>query len=80
MRTLRQVNIKKRLDYFFNSTPNNKNFDPSLLSTDQYHLKKVRTALFITLNISKILIVQILLILFLIMQMHTLKKIMRINT
>ena len=51
MRTLRQVNIKNRLDYFFNSTTNNKNFDPSLLSADPYHLKKVQIALFITLNI-----------------------------
>ena len=32
MRTLRQVNIKIRQHYFFNSMINIKNFDPSLLS------------------------------------------------
>ena len=40
MRTLRQVNIKNRQNYFFNSMTNIKNFDPSLLSIDQVSFKK----------------------------------------
>ena len=40
MRTLRQVNIKNRQIYFFNSMTNIKNFDPSLLSIDQVSFKK----------------------------------------
>ena len=48
MRTLRQVIIKNRQNYFFNSMTNIKNFDPSLLSIDQVLFKK---------SISKILIV-----------------------
>ena len=35
MRTLRHVNIKNRPYFFFNSSTNIKNFDPSLLSIDQ---------------------------------------------
>ena len=35
MRTLRQVNIKNRQHYFFNSITNIKNFDLSSLSVDQ---------------------------------------------
>ena len=41
MRTLRQVNIKNRQSYFFNSMINIKNFDPNLLNIDKYHLKKI---------------------------------------
>ena len=40
MRTLRQVIIKNRQNYFFNSMTNIKNFDPSLLSIDQVLFKK----------------------------------------
>ena len=40
MRTLRQVNIKNRQNYCFNSMSNIKNFDPNLLSIDQILLKK----------------------------------------
>ena len=39
MRTLRQVNIKNRQHYFFNSMINIKNFDPSLLSIGKISLK-----------------------------------------
>ena len=63
MRTLRHVNIKNR-PYFFNSMTNIKNFDSSLLSIDQVLFKKILILLFTRLNISKILIVQILFILF----------------
>ena len=77
MRTLRQVNIKNRQNYFFNSMTNIKNFDPSLLSIDQVSFKKVLIVLFMVLNISEILIIKILSILFLIMSMHTLQNIMK---
>ena len=39
MRTLRQVNIKTCLHYFFNDMTNIKNFDPNLLSIDQISFK-----------------------------------------
>ena len=39
MRTLRQVNIKNRQNYVFNSMTNIKNFDPNLLSIDQISFK-----------------------------------------
>ena len=39
MKTLRQVNIKNRQNYFFNSMINIKNFDPNLLSIDQISFK-----------------------------------------
>ena len=39
MRTLRQAHIKNRLNYFFNSIINIKNFDPSLLSVGKISLK-----------------------------------------
>ena len=58
MITLRQVNIKNRQNYFFNSMTNIKNFDPNLLSIDQVLFKKILIVLFITLNILKILIVK----------------------
>ena len=35
MKTIRQVNIRNRQDYFFNDMTNIKNFDPSLLNIDQ---------------------------------------------
>ena len=39
MKTLKQVNIKNRQHYFFNTMTNIKNFDPSLLSIDQISFK-----------------------------------------
>ena len=39
MRILRQVNIKNRQNYFFNTMINIKNFDPNLLSIDQVSFK-----------------------------------------
>ena len=76
MRTLKSINIKIR-PYLFNSMTNIKNFDPNVLSIDQVSFeKKILTVLFMSLNISKILIVQILFILFSIMYMHTLNTIL----
>ena len=49
MKTLRQIDIKNRPHYFFNSTANINNFHPSLLSMIKYHLK-VLMMLFMTLN------------------------------
>ena len=46
MRTLRQVNIKNRQNYFFNSMINIKNFDPSLLSIDQISFKSTDSVIF----------------------------------
>ena len=71
MNTIRELNIENR-PHFFNSMTNIKNIDPSLLSITKYHLK-VLMMLFMTLNILKIPIVQILFI-------HTLKIVMKINT
>ena len=51
MKTLRQTNIKNSQNYFFNSMTNNKNFDPSLLSTDQIPSKGID---FFTYNIKYI--------------------------
>ena len=39
MKILRQVNIKNRQNYFFNSMTNIKNFDSNLLSIDQISFK-----------------------------------------
>ena len=39
MKTLRQVNIKNRHNYFFNDMTNIKNFDPNLLNMDQISFK-----------------------------------------
>ena len=35
MKNFRQVNIKNRQNYFFNSMTNIENFDPNLLSIDK---------------------------------------------
>ena len=59
MKTLRQVNIKNCQNYFFNSMTNIKNFDSSLLSIDQLLFKTILIVLYMTLNISKLLIVKI---------------------
>ena len=52
---------------FFNSMTNIKYFDSSLLSIDQVLFKKILNALFMRFNISKILTMQVLFILFSIM-------------
>ena len=39
MRTLRQIIIKNRQNYFFNSMTDIKNFDPSSLSINQISFK-----------------------------------------
>ena len=62
MITLRQTNIKNSQNYSFNGMTNTKNLDPSLLSIDQIPFKGIDFFLLITLNISKILITQILFI------------------
>ena len=46
MRTLRQVNVKNRQNYFFNSMINIKNFDPSLLSIDQISFKSTDSVIY----------------------------------
>ena len=72
MITLRQINIKNRPHYFFNDMINIKNFDPNLWSIDKISFKSTDAVIYyieyITMKIIiKILIVQILFILFLIM-------------
>ena len=62
MKTLRQINIKIRQNYFFNSITNIKNFDQNLLNIDQISFKSSDC---VTYDVSKILIIQILSILFL---------------
>ena len=39
MRTIKQVNIKSRQNYFFNDMPNIGNFDLSLLNIDKIAFK-----------------------------------------
>ena len=39
MRTIRQVNIKNRQNYFFNDMTNTSNFDPSLLNVDSIEFR-----------------------------------------
>ena len=46
MRTLRQVNIENRQNYFFNSMTNIKNFDPNLLSIDQISIKSTDSVIY----------------------------------
>ena len=46
MKTIRQVNIKNRETYFFNSMTNIKNFDPSLLSIDKIPFKSTDSAIY----------------------------------
>ena len=46
MRTLRQVNIKNRQHYFFNSKINIKNFDPSLLTIDKTSFKSTDSVIY----------------------------------
>ena len=46
MRTLRQVNIKNRQHYFFNSMINIKRFDQSLLSIDKISFKSTDSAIY----------------------------------
>ena len=49
MRTIKQVNIKNRQNYFFNDMTNIGDFDLSLLNIDQIAFKAM-TPLFMTLN------------------------------
>ena len=46
MKNLRQVNIKSRQNYFFNSMNNIKNVDTSLLSTDKISLKSTDSVVY----------------------------------
>ena len=46
MKNLRQVNIKNRQNYFFNSVTNIKNFDPSLLSIDKISFKSTDSVIY----------------------------------
>ena len=58
------VRIKFNTKLFFNRITNIKNFDPSLLSIDQVSFKKCTDCVIYYINISKILIIKILSILF----------------
>ena len=66
MRTLKRINMKSR-PYFFNSMTNIKNFDQNLLSIDQVSFEKNTDCVIYEIEYFKILIVQILFILFSIM-------------
>ena len=46
MKTIRQVNIKNRQDYVFNSMIDIKNFDPSLLSIDQISFESTDSVIY----------------------------------
>ena len=46
MKTLRQVNIKNRHNYSFNSMINIKTFDPNLLSIDQISFKSTDSVIY----------------------------------
>ena len=46
MKNLRQVNIKNRQNYFFNSMTNIKNFEPSLLIIDKISLKSTDSVIY----------------------------------
>ena len=48
MKTLRQVNIKNRQNYFFNTMTNIKNFDPYLLSINQISFKSADCVIYDT--------------------------------
>ena len=50
MKTIRQINIENRQDYFFNDMTNINDFDPSLLNIDEISFKSNDRAL----NILKI--------------------------
>ena len=54
MRTLRQVNIKNRRNYFFNTMTNIENFDPRLLNIDQISFKSTDCVIYDISNISNI--------------------------
>ena len=68
MKIFRQVNIKNRQNYFFNSMINIKNFDPNLLSIDQISFRNTDFVIYHIEYITReSLVVKILFILFLIM-------------
>ena len=46
MRTIRQVNIKNRQNYFFNDITNISDFDPSLLVIDQASFKSHKLVMY----------------------------------
>ena len=46
MRALRQISIKNRQNYFFNSMTNIKNFDPILLSINQISFKSTDSVIY----------------------------------
>ena len=46
MKTLRQVDIKNRQNYFFSSMTNIKNFDPNLFSVDQISFKSADSVIY----------------------------------
>ena len=46
MKNLRQVNIRNRQNYFFNSMTNIKNFEPSLLIIDKISLKSTDSVIY----------------------------------
>ena len=50
MKTLRQVNIKNRQNYFFNTITNIKNLDPNLLSINQISFKSTDCVTYNTEN------------------------------
>ena len=54
MRTLRQVYIKNRRNYFFNTMTNIENFDPRLLNIDQISFKSTDCVIYDISNISNI--------------------------
>ena len=81
MKAISKVDIKNCQNHFFNSMININNFDPSLLCIDQISFKSTDFVIYdINISQQKVLIMQILFILFLIMYMYTLKKTMEINT
>ena len=46
MKTLKQVDIKNRQNYFFSSMTNIKNFDPNLFSVDQISFKSTDSVIY----------------------------------
>ena len=80
MRTLRQVNIENRQNYFFNSMTNIKNFDPNLLSIDQISIKSTDSVIYDIEYIKDLDSANSLYLIFDNADASTLKKVMKINT
>ena len=55
MKSIKQINIKNRLYYFFNGMTNTKNFDSNLINIDKISFKSTNTVIYnikyITINI-----------------------------